>query len=77
MKETAEERINHLLRFNTENEKIQFGPLFEAGAQWEKERSYSEEEVKAMIEDWTKMKTGLNLNLPRDKFDQWFNQHKK
>jgi hypothetical protein len=38
------------------------------------EKSYSEEEVKDLIEDWTKMASGLNMNFPRKKFNNWSEQ---
>jgi hypothetical protein len=41
------------------------------------ERMYSEQEVKDLIEDWTKMASGLNQNFPLDKFNIWFEQFKK
>ena len=41
------------------------------------ERMYSEEEVVNLIEDWTKMAEGLNLNFPSGKFNNWFEQFKK
>ena len=47
------------------------------GAKWMQERMYSEEEVKNLIEDWTKMASGLNQNFPLDKFNIWFEQFKK
>ncbi|MEI6882224.1 MAG: hypothetical protein WCK82_12955 [Bacteroidota bacterium] len=43
----------------------------------QQERSYSEEEVVNLIEDWTKMAEGLNLNFPSGKFEKWFEQFKK
>ncbi len=33
--------------------------------------SWTREEVKDLISDWTRMSSGLNLNLPREKFDKW------
>ena len=50
---------------------------FIEGAKWQEERSYSEEEVKDLIEDWTKMADGLNMNFPTNKFNIWFEQFKK
>ena len=50
---------------------------FIAGAKWQAEKMYSEEEVKDLIEDCTKMKNGLNLNFPREMFTKWFEEHKK
>ena len=50
---------------------------FKEGAEWQQERMYSEEEVKDLIEDWTKMASGLNQNFPLDKFNIWFEQFKK
>jgi predicted restriction endonuclease len=41
------------------------------------QQGYSEEEVKNLIEDWTKMEKGLNINFPFDKFNKWFEQFKK
>jgi len=41
------------------------------------EKMYSEQEVKDLIEDWTKMASGLNQNFPLDKFNIWFEQFKK
>ena len=38
---------------------------------------YSEEEVKDLIEDWTKMADGLNMNFPSNKFNIWFEKIKK
>jgi hypothetical protein len=38
---------------------------------------FSEEEVRNLIEDWTKMEKGLNINFPLDKFNEWFEQFKK
>jgi len=43
----------------------------------EQEKMYSEQEVKDLIEDWTKMASGLNQNFPLDKFNIWFEQFKK
>ena len=50
---------------------------FIEGAKWQAQRLYSEEEVKDLIEDWTKMANGLNINFPQDKFAKWFEQFKK
>ena len=50
---------------------------FIAGAKWQAERMYSEQEVSDLIEDWTKMASGLNMNFPRSKFNDWFEQFKK
>jgi uncharacterized protein YneR len=50
---------------------------FISGAKWQQERMYSEEEVKDLIEDWTKMADGLNMNFPSNKFNIWFEQFKK
>lgn len=33
--------------------------------------SYTREEVIGLLSDWTRMASGLNLNLPREKFDKW------
>ena len=41
------------------------------------EKMYSQEEVSDLIEDWTKMASGLNMNFPRRKFNNWFEQFKK
>ena len=51
--------------------------MFIAGAKWQAERMYYEEEVVDLIADWTKMAKGLNMNFPADKFEQWFEQFKK
>ena len=51
--------------------------IFNNGAKYMAERMYSEEEVKDLIEDWTKMASGLNQNFPLDKFNIWFEQFKK
>lgn len=47
---------------------------FIAGAKWQSKRMYSQEEVKDLIEDWTKMASGLNMNFPRKKFNNWCEQ---
>ena len=47
---------------------------------WQQEQDkklYSEEEVKDLIDDWTKMANGLNLNFPKDHFNKWFEKIKK
>jgi len=49
----------------------------EEGIREQQERSYSEEEVKDLIEDWTKVSDGLNFNFPTSKFSIWFEQFKK
>jgi hypothetical protein len=50
---------------------------FQLGAKYQVEKMYTEEEVKDLIEDWTKMASGLNQNFPLDKFNIWFEQFKK
>ena len=50
---------------------------FIEGANWQAKRMYSQEEVVDLIEDWTKMAKGLNMNFPSDKFEKWFEQFKK
>lgn len=41
------------------------------------EKTYTESEVQDLIEDWTKMTSGLNINFHREKFDKWFQKMKK
>ena len=36
--------------------------------------SWSREEVIDLISDWTKMKSGLNMNLPNN-FNQWIEEN--
>lgn len=50
---------------------------FIKGAKWQAERMYSEGDVKDFISDWTRSKDGLNINLPLDKFEEWFEKNKK
>ena len=47
------------------------------GGLWMAERMYSQEEVVDLIEDWTKMAKGLNMNFPSDKFEEWFKQFER
>jgi hypothetical protein len=47
------------------------------GAKWQQKNSYSEEEVRDYIKDWTIMEKGLNINFPPNKFENWFEQFKK
>ena len=50
---------------------------FNNGANWQEKRMYSQEEVVDLIEDWTKMAKGLNMNFPSDKFEEWFKQFER
>ena len=50
---------------------------FIEGANWQAKRMYSQEEVVDLIEDWTKMAKGLNMNFPSDKFEEWFKQFER
>lgn len=50
---------------------------FKEGAKWMSEKLYTEEEVKDLIEDWTKMSKGLNIFFPREKFNKFFQEYKK
>jgi hypothetical protein len=50
---------------------------FIEGANWQANRMYSQEEVVDLIEDWTKMAKGLNMNFPSDKFEEWFKQFER
>lgn len=50
---------------------------FIEGANWQSKRMYSQEEVVDLIEDWTKMAKGLNMNFPSDKFEEWFKQFER
>ena len=50
---------------------------FNNGANWQAKRMYSEDEVVDLIEDWTKMAKGLNMNFPSDKFEEWFKQFER
>jgi hypothetical protein len=68
-KETLEEANWKVLGTKTDT--------FYNGAKWQADRMYSEEEVVNLIEDWTKMAEGLNLNFPSGKFNNWFEQFKK
>jgi hypothetical protein len=60
-----------------EDDNKEYRDIWISGAKWQQERMYSEEEVKDLIEDWTKMASGLNQNFPLDKFNIWFEQFKK
>ena len=45
---------------------------FEAGAKWQQERSYSEEEVFELLENLVE-----TFNPPTDNLKKWFEQFKK
>ena len=88
--ETLEEAAERILANNVDglSELLRDDDLFffykgviqcygEAMAEWQAERMYSEEEVKDLIEDWTKMANGLNLNFPKYHFNKWFEKIKK
>jgi len=78
IKETLEEAAERLAYDSTEENKgFPSIKKFIQGAKWQQERMYSEEEVKDLIEDWTKMADGLNMNFPTNKFSIWFETFKK
>jgi hypothetical protein len=71
--------FNHLKLsdFDKNSIAVDFGNGWDKAIKWQQKRMYSEEEVKDLIEDWTKMASGLNQNFPLDKFNIWFEQFKK
>lgn len=67
--------INYSVYNDQINKAIQEAVIF--GAVWQAKRMYSQEEVVDLIEDWTKVATGLNMNFPADKFEEWFKQFER
>ena len=76
-KETLEEAAGRYVKNFAMSVKSAREIGFIDGAKYQAERMYSEEEVVDLIEDWTKMAKGLNMNFPSDKFEEWFEQFKK
>jgi hypothetical protein len=74
--EEAAERNYNEQKLNTYTP-YSFNDAFKDGAKWQAERMYSQEEVVDLIEDWTKMAKGLNMNFPSDKFEEWFKQFER
>lgn len=74
--EEAAERNHNEQKLNTYTP-YSFNDAFKDGAKWQAERMYSQEEVVDLIEDWTKMAKGLNMNFPSDKFEEWFKQFER
>jgi hypothetical protein len=77
IQETIEEAAEKYRDYWLETRGLTLTDTFIAGAKWQEKRMYSEEEVVNLIEDWTKMAEGLNLNFPSGKFNNWFEQFKK
>lgn len=69
---TNKKIITYCNGYELESEKISFTEPIKRES-----KSYTEEDVKDLIEDWTKMATGLNVNFPTDRFNDWFEQFKK
>ena len=73
--ETLEEAAEKYANNNIDNYSLDIA--FECGAEWQAARMYSQEDVVYLIEDWTKMAKGLNMNFPSDKFEEWFKQFER
>ena len=81
-KETLEEaRANSYIDFAKSNEDVSaysFVAGWDKGAKWQKERSYSEEEVKKILHDWSIYKVNCIVDEFIDilTWEEWFEQFK-
>ena len=67
--ETLEEAANKTYCFYGD---VELREAFELGANWQQERSYSEEEVFELLENLVE-----TFNPPTDNLKKWFEQFKK
>ena len=78
-KETLEEAAERFANNFTEDENKFAIEDFIAGAKWQQERSYSEEEVKKILHDWSIYKVNCIVDEFIDilTWEEWFEQFKK
>lgn len=65
--------------YHTQHTKSNFLTAFKLGAKWQQERSYSEEEVKKILHDWSIYKVNCIVDEFIDilTWDEWFEKFKK
>lgn len=74
--ETLEEYIDDLLKDYSDIDKAKYGLLIRVGVKWQTKRSYSEEEVIQLVEDFKHYLAKCPINEMLS-FKEWFEQFKK
>jgi len=83
LEEAAEYYAHNYFEMHETNNYKALKQGFEAGAKWQAERMYSEEEVLNILHEWSMYKVDIELGKLADElpnilpYDKWFEQFKK